>query len=1147
MKILEELKRKGGAPFDDGTAPKTTEASKQIIPHRFTSFDILNECFNELSAMAASVGIDWNLALNLITFNSRGITKGIALSGYKGKVYLIASEREYKRHGQVIGHYPTITFKTFRHSDARETFKGLLAAHDLYDRLSGQQSTTKRTTSSFSIDWEAKRREREAQSEKTAKQAKAYTIRIFETFQKVFDSLPREDGNHPYLVRKFGHHASQVANLLDLRRGNDEKGDFIAFALTGRNGRHVGYQKIYAEKFLDRDGNERDKDFVLLPNSKNGAFAIIGDAEKIRGRAYIVEGMANGLAFTLATGKPCFVALDAGNLVHVVRLVHENYCNNATIIADNDRANLELNGNTGLCKALEAIKDHKSDSIILPPCGDAVNWDLCDVLTTNDFNLEAVLAVIKNKNNRIKRDADGIAAMLTVIDLMPASRHKKAINKLLAYAVSVAPFLHLDSSIAAIRQHLGDEYKDFIDGQMKWVDKLYAQKLDSVKPLFSFKDNFPIRLIFENTTHLVAHMLLQIGGVYIDNRFMGAGKTVFMAILAQMAKEQGLSVCYIAHRRSLIDNSAQRLGLEHYNKLKPHHMGKTKYVAVCANSLAKFYLAFFAEGCDIFLGDEIKQILEHIASGAFDKRDRAKVLATLKKAIQNAKLVICADADLDQKTVNFLKSCGRPIQRIANGNQATTRPPKQIVAATYQATYDRAIASAVAGKRVLIQCDTLSETETIKKVLADNYGITNVDCANSDTRNDPKIASLLQNPDAYLATYKPQVVITSPIIGSGLSIEQGYFDDDEVFMLMTGVIIPTEIIQTSGRYRPAKVINIGFDNRNAHRDSTTELAKELGDLAIAGRLNDLLTETENGLEFRYQLTELDSLRYAVKTQHDESKIDYINKTLLCFQAKGYELIQPSEAAPDLSKERKSVKKLVKESRIIETLNANEINETQADLYKQNEKDLTSYQKRELERFNICEALATDNITIDDVQFIDDGGISKISQFEILHADVQQCVAFDQRESLTLGSISIQTKATERNRLWRLIFEALGISRTDGKGSFTNKEAVAVLKILQTYSNECAALDLGNFESISEKDERYAVKRVNRLLNRLGLEAKAKGKNNARRYAIEPSLWGQMTDYVHRRMTENIHTLELSQDADIHHLKPKTYQTNKKAA
>jgi hypothetical protein len=309
----------------------------------------------------------------------------------------------------------------------------------------------------------------------------------------------------------------------------------------------------------------------------------------------------------------------------------------------------------------------------------------------------------------------------------------------------------------------------------------------------------------------------------------------------------------------------------------------------------------------------------------------------------------------------------------------------------------------------------------------------------------------------------------------------------------------------------------------------------------------LLTETNEGLEFRYYFTELDSLRYAVKTQRDDSKIDYINKTLLCFEAKGYELIESSEAAPDLRNERKSIKKLIKESRIIETLNAKEINKTQADLYEQNANKLDSCQKRELKRFNICEALATDNITIDDVQFIDDGGINKISQFEILQADVQQCIAFDQRQSLTLGSISIQTKATERNRLWGLIFETLGISRTDGKGSFTNKEAVAVLKLLQTYSNECAALDLGNFESISEKDERYAVKRVNRLLDRLGLEAKAKGKNNARRYSIEPILWERMTNYVNQRTTESIHTLKVSQDADICHLMPKIDKMNKKAA
>ena len=76
MKILEEFKRVGGNQLSDWKAPRT-EASKPIITHRFTSFDILNECFNELSAMAASVGIDWQLVLRKLSFNDYPIKNGI--------------------------------------------------------------------------------------------------------------------------------------------------------------------------------------------------------------------------------------------------------------------------------------------------------------------------------------------------------------------------------------------------------------------------------------------------------------------------------------------------------------------------------------------------------------------------------------------------------------------------------------------------------------------------------------------------------------------------------------------------------------------------------------------------------------------------------------------------------------------------------------------------------------------------------------------------------------------------------------------------------------------------------------------------------------------------------------------------------------
>ena len=67
---IDNLKRKGGDQLSDWTAPRTTEASKPIIAHRFNSFDVLNDSFNEFNALAASVGIDAHALRNKIdSFN----------------------------------------------------------------------------------------------------------------------------------------------------------------------------------------------------------------------------------------------------------------------------------------------------------------------------------------------------------------------------------------------------------------------------------------------------------------------------------------------------------------------------------------------------------------------------------------------------------------------------------------------------------------------------------------------------------------------------------------------------------------------------------------------------------------------------------------------------------------------------------------------------------------------------------------------------------------------------------------------------------------------------------------------------------------------------------------------------------------------
>jgi len=389
-----------------------------------------------------------------------------------------------------------------------------------------------------------------------------------------------------------------------------------------------------------------------------------------------------------------------------------------------------------------------------------------------------------------------------------------------------------------------------------------------------------------------ADTLLKNGGLYIDNRGTGEGKTLNMAEVVKLAKlyeSQGVRVGYISHRVSLSANSSARLALENYQDLNHHDMRDVQYMAIVANSLAKWHFAAFYEDVDVLFIDEIKQVLEHIAVGTFDNRDRAKVLATIKKAIKNAKLIICADADLDQTTLDFLKSCGKPIRRIASdisGNAPKVNKP--IIHSDTNTIRDEAIHSAIAGNKLLIHCDTKNETESLKLILISS-GLSENDIlvVNSDTKAEPNEALFLKDPDAYLAEYQPRVVLASPTIGSGFSIEQNYFDD--VYMLLTGILTPTDIMQMSARYRPAKRLFIGFEDKNNRPEATSDATKLLGDMLINRRLKLAIDPMTDKLTIDVKASELDTLRYKILMQQEESRKDYANKTLLCFIAKGHEV------------------------------------------------------------------------------------------------------------------------------------------------------------------------------------------------------------------------------------------------------------------
>lgn len=1140
---IDNLKRKGGESFADDKAPKATTSSQAIITYRFSSFDVIAGQHNELSALAASVGIDWQAVYHRIAFNGRPLKGRIELEPrYKDKVFVVASEKDFKHKGEVVGSYPIITFKTFKHGGESVVFNGLNTARAHFESILGRTSTiaskvAKVDTSAIIARVQAKKQRQEKEDAKD----QAYKDKRLADFDALFKTLPRELGDHAYLVKKFGHLAPQAALLLDMRRDNDALGDYIAYALYGQNSRVCGYQRIYAEI---PKGREDNKDFI---GKTGGAFAIVGDPSTISGRAYIAEGLSNAITFTLAENKACFIALNAGNLEKVVPFVRREYANNITMLADNDRKNLADNGNTGVFKALKAIeyKGGKDDYLIIPPCSEAVNWDFNDVLTSHAFDLEAVRVVIQNKDNRRKKNIDPMHHKIECIELMKSTGREKDVNKLLGYAVAVAPIRSLDKSLERIKKGLGNEWSAFIYDRLEWVYKIYNERKDSVKHLFSFVDKLPLVLVMPSTIKTQAHYLLHLalnGGrcIYADNRQMGEGKTLFMAEIAKLAKQiKGVRVGYIAHRVTLIANSAARLGLENYQDLKPHDMkynDAVQHMAICANSLEKWHFSAFFTDCDVLFIDEIKQVLEHIAIGSFDNKNREKVLEIIRTAIKNAKLVICADADLDQKTLDFLKTCGKPIQRIASSVNATPKADKTIIYSDLSTIRDKAISSVLEGKNTLIQCSTKAETESLRLIFL-GHGVSDADIlvVNSDTKAEPSEALFLKDPDNYLAEYKPRVVIASPTISSGFSIEREYFEG--VYLLQTGNLTPTDILQTSARYRLAKVIYIGFEDNKNRPEPTTEQQKVLGDILIKKRLQLAIDPTTDLLKGNIQGTPFDTLRYKVATQHDESLKDYNNKTLLCFEAKGY-TVQPLAVEElseiDYTQTSKEARKAVKAQRIGEIMQADIIDQMTADQHEKNANNTTRKEKRELARFKITQQLATSEPSIEDVEFWENSGLKKVHLFEILQSDRQKCIEFDTHQQLSQKNLTLQTKAFAKNGLLNAVFESLGLDPKTGKGSFGHDKAVNTLTQLSKYDNEMAALGLGNFEKVNDG---YAVRTINNLLKKLGLDTVKGGKNSARRYSISEAAWQTMATYAENRKRQKINVLDLNKEAKVFNFMP----------
>jgi putative DNA primase/helicase len=198
---------------------------------------------------------------------------------------------------------------------------------------------------------------------------KAYADAV-EKSGKLFSVLA-DTGNTEYLKRK------QVRGY-GVRYGN---GDILFVPVEQFKRGLVGFQIIYP------NGDKR----FLTGTEKCGGFHLIG-ADKKSDVLLIAEGYATAATLFRATGYPCFVAFDTGNLLSVAKMINQRWPDKMIVFcADDDH---ETKGNPGISKALAAA--NAVNGMMIKP----TFLDKSKRTDFNDMHVEQGLDAVKKAVNK---------------------------------------------------------------------------------------------------------------------------------------------------------------------------------------------------------------------------------------------------------------------------------------------------------------------------------------------------------------------------------------------------------------------------------------------------------------------------------------------------------------------------------------------------------------------------------------------------------------------------------------------------------------------------------------------------------------------------------------------------------------------------
>lgn len=305
----------------------------------------------------------------------------------------------------------------------------------------------------------------------------------------------------------------------------------------------------------------------------------------------------------------------------------------------------------------------------------------------------------------------------------------------------------------------------------------------------------------------------------------GTGKTHYLARVCGGNQR----VLLIGHRVYLLHTIANRVGVYHYRTITDHYQSINNYprLAICVDSLKN--LAPDNRDFDTVVIDESEQVLRHLRSDTF-KRSRAVVINAFAEVILRAKRIICLDADLSEDiTVEIIKIFrGR---RVLKDDQIYVDNTYQIGVGRHIEMYEsrfqlltELIDSIAAGRKVFVANNSLEFSDDLKEILDELHPSVTCLYVNSQTADSPKANAFIQDPSNECRKY--QVVVSTPTLATGVSIEGEHFDEVYGFFSQRPLTY-LDCDQAINRVRSVSTIRKVWIPRMAEFMVTTELKAQI--------------------------------------------------------------------------------------------------------------------------------------------------------------------------------------------------------------------------------------------------------------------------------------------------------------------------------